>query len=409
MPGQSVAAGGGAGGSGGGSGSGSPNGSTNPGGGDSNGGTKDYQYILKADRASAPEGDTETGVQRLNLAEICPGYAVGDTVKITVEPLADGGYSFALQATENGTWLNSDSWGPDAGKNLSWECTPDDGMAAIYLWYLGGSYVMFNVKVEIVKKASVFGGFDVDKDMEETEDGGYAYDLSQVFADYQVEAGKRVKVTVRTSAAADGDYAEGEVWFTDVNGVKVSGDIGPESPVATLIGIPKNGKLIFTLKDGGDGADAAKFGAMAAGALAAGGQAARKANGQAGGTSLHVDSIRAEQQEDADILGELQSKGRIEVPSAMIKEEEGAKGEEGGYKVYFSFDGEDVKDAGAFSANLVVNNDWSLGNDAWEIREDEGGQYIWRPYDSPSNIILACWYNGGYSFRVNQVVRIKSA
>ncbi len=409
VPGQSVAAGGGAGGSGGGSGSGSPNGSTNPGGGDSNGGTKDYQYILKADRASAPEGDTETGVQRLNLAEICPGYAVGDTVKITVEPLADGGYSFALQATENGTWLNSDSWGPDAGKNLSWECTPDDGMAAIYLWYLGGSYVMFNVKVEIVKKASVFGGFDVDKDMEETEDGGYAYDLSQVFADYQVEAGKRVKVTVRTSAAADGDYAEGEVWFTDVNGVKVSGDIGPESPVATLIGIPKNGKLIFTLKDGGDGADAAKFGAMAAGALAAGGQAARKANGQAGGTSLHVDSIRAEQQEDADILGELQSKGRIEVPSAMIKEEEGAKGEEGGYKVYFSFDGEDVKDAGAFSANLVVNNDWSLGNDAWEIREDEGGQYIWRPYDSPSNIILACWYNGGYSFRVNQVVRIKSA
>lgn len=392
VPGQSVAAGGGAGGSGGGSGSGSPNGSTNPGGGDSNGGTKDYQYILKADRASAPEGDTETGVQRLNLAEICPGYAVGDTVKISVEPLADGGYSFALQATENGTWLNSDSWGPDAGKNLSWECTPDDGMAAIYLWYLGGSYVMFNVKVEIVKKAPVFGGFDVDKDMEETEDGGYAYDLSQVFADYQVEAGKRVKVTVRTSAAADGDYAEGEVWFTDVNGVKVSGDIGPESPVATLIGIPKNGKLIFTLKDGGDGADAA-----------------RKANGQAGGTSLHVDSIRAEQQEDADILGELQSKGRIEVPSAMIKEEEGAKGEEGGYKVYFSFDGEDVKDAGAFSANLVVNNDWSLGNDAWEIREDEEGQYIWRPSDSPSNIILACWYNGGYSFRVNQVVRIKSA
>ena len=117
-----------------------PNTTTTPGNVLTEGDGNIYNYVLK--ETTATDGK---GILSFSIPELCPDYAAGDKIKITVRALSDGGYSYGIQNNEllaDGTieWAKSETFGNSDGKTCSRECTPLDGKFDICLWYLGGSY-----------------------------------------------------------------------------------------------------------------------------------------------------------------------------------------------------------------------------------------------------------------------------
>lgn len=75
-----------------------------------------------------------------------------------------------------------------------------------------------------------------------------------------------------------------------------------------------------------------------------------------------------------------------------------------GIKVYYEYDG-DIKDGSQLSANLIVNGDWSYGNESWELGEDSArssnGKYIFYPSENKINsVTLAVWYMSGKPLKI---------
>lgn len=354
-----AAPGGGSGGSGGGGGGGGssshgsagrPNYSTDPapsGDDDRTDGVRTYDYVLNEDRSGIAEGETDntTGVQTLDLAQICPGYKVGDTVRITVTPKSDGGYSYALQATQGGSWSTSDSWGE--GASNSWECTPDDGKAAVYLWYLGGSYFMFNVSVEVTHAAPVVEEVPVN------EGESLDYQLGEILEESQIPEGARLKMTVTTRAAVEGEPYRGTISYTDVNGVRVQKEISNESPAAILYGVPEGTKLTIKME-----------------------------TGNAVISGLSVDEAQEGEAAEDMPLAQMEPGTTVVLPESVVEEgPEASEGQESGLKIY-------VANGDGLSGVAMINGDWNqhLELSAASVLSDDKGTYIWYPWVNPESV-----------------------
>ncbi len=364
--GTGTASGGGGGGGGGGHSS-RPNTGTTPGESGNNPGStvKDFQYIM---REHIGEEENPNGKRQFQIRELCPDYEPGDTVRFTVQMLSDGGYSCALSTTLNG-FTSSDSWGPDAGQEQTWETTPgEDGTVTMNLWYLGGSYLMFNLKAEVTKKPARFPEFVVKQG--ETVD----YDLSKLMAEMEIRPGSRIKVTVSAESADGSDYS-GEVVMTDQNGVTLSAAISGDVSPSVVAGTPKDGKTIRLGASEGE---------------------------------VRIRRITVEALAESGALAEFQGVTRAEIPLEQIQKQEAAEGEETGLKVYYDAAGQNPGTGSSYQ--LVVNNAWDHGqNDTWILKEDRDGKYIWYPCQSVSSLLAACWYLDGEPFKILKVVQMTAA
>lgn len=344
-----------------------------------------YSWIMKKDRASAAEGDNTSGVTSFTLSQIqkmCPDYEPGDTIRLKITAISDGGYSFALQTTQDGNWINSDSWGPEAGSSQSWECTPDpvsadQNVCGVYLWYLGGSYFAFNVEAEVVKKAEKYPFFAIEKE---------EYTLEELVPGFTLPSGKRIRLTLNVQKKELESTAEfaGKIAAEDKNGTKTSARFSNELLKAVLIGTLKDGKVSITDENGNSLA----------------------------GSGIMVTGAQAEILEDEDILAELAGAGQAELSKDAITKavSEAETGEKAGLKVYYEYDG-DIKDTGSISMNLVVNSDWGYGNSSgsFETGEDETGTYIWYECDPEAvdYLLVPVWYLGQGSFKITEIKAVK--
>ncbi len=375
--GTQIAAGGsgGSGGSGGGSGSsggsgsaGRPNYSTEPGGaGDySPDDIHEYTYILKADRNSAAEGDDTTGVYRLSLSEICPDYRVGDTVKVTATSFSDGGYSYALQAIEGGSWNTSDSWGSAVN---SWECTPDDGNVALYLWYMGGSYFMFNLTAEVTHAAPIV------EEVQVGEGESLRYSLTDILSESGISNGSPISLTVGVRGAEEGmDYA-GTISFTDANGIVVSKSFSSDSTSVTLYGVPEGSAFTITAE-----------------------------TGDVVITSVKVQSFDNQGSQGQKFMAQADPGTTVTIPESLLEAAEQApEGQEPGVKIY-------VENTGGLSGVVVFNGDWNTHVDIQEsiIRTDAEGTYIWCAVEDAAEItqVAITSYWSDQTLGIRKIVRL---
>ncbi len=362
-----------------------PGADVNPGGTLSDEVLRKYNWILKKDRASAAEGDNTSGVTSFTLSQIqkmCPDYEPGDTIRLKVTAMSDGGYSFALQTTQDGKWINSDSWGPEAGNSQSWECTPDpvsadQNLCGVYLWYLGGSYFAFNIEAEVVKKAEKYPSFMIEKE---------EYTLEDMVPGFTYPSGKRIRLTLNLQKADAGNTAEfaGKIAAKDANGTKLSARFSNELLKPVLVGTLKDGRVSITDENGDP----------------------------LTGLGIMVTGAQAEILEDDNAFAEFTGAGQAELPKDAVTKavSEAETGEKTGLKVYYAYSG-DIKDAGSISMNLVVNSDWGYGNssDSFKTGEDEKGTYIW--YEcNPENVnylLVPVWYLGEGSFKITEIAAVK--
>lgn len=408
---------GGSGGGGGGKGSSRyPNNSTEPVGDETNNERTNLYHSLHEGREVVKEGvlkqgrnsktseeDTETGAYKIKIKDFCPDYAVGDKVRVNVSYLSDeGSPSIALVTTENG-YTSSDDDGIRNKNTLVWDCVPPDGEVTLNLWYLGNNkYFMYKVSCEILEKVPGFAVEDINNNdsfgepeiSEDTDDKGnptvtmtYPFSLAELARVSDVELGEdcRIKLTVYPVAdPQEGD--EYNVYFEDVNGAKVTGSL--EGSSVTLVGTPKDDTIYFafTTKN------------------IAAAQRARAAFPPISFSNFVLKQLPA-----MDILAELVSIGRVELSSTKANPrpiEETDKAEDG-VKVYFEYDGNDVKEEDLGGA-LVVNGDWDYTNEKWDVRSDENGEYIWCAGSAQSTVMLSLWTIKS-SFRITSVVGVRKA
>lgn len=360
--------------------------------------------VLKQGRNSkTSEEDTETGAYKIKIKDFCPDYAVGDKVRVNVSYLSDeGSPSIALVTTENG-YTSSDDDGIRNKNTLVWDCVPPDGEVTLNLWYLGNNkYFMYKVSCEILEKVPGFAVEDINNNdsfgepeiSEDTDDKGnptvtmtYPFSLVELARVSDVELGEdcRIKLTVYPVAdPQEGD--EYSVYFEDVNGAKVTGSL--EGSSVTLVGTPKDDTIYFAFTTKNTAAA----------------QRARAAFPPVSFSNFVLKQLPA-----MDILAELVSIGRVELSSTKANPrpiEETDKAEDG-VKVYFEYDGNDVKEEDLGGA-LVVNGDWDYTNEKWDVRSDENGEYIWCAGSAQSTVMLSLWTIKS-SFRITSVVGVRKA
>ncbi len=360
--------------------------------------------VLKKGRNSkTSEEDTETGAYKIKIKDFCPDYAVGDKVRVNVSYLSDeGSPSIALVTTENG-YTSSDDNGIRNKNTLVWDCVPPDGEVTLNLWYLGNNkYFMYRVSCEILEKVPGFAVEDINNNdsfgeperTEDTDDKGnpiitmtYPFSLAELARVSDVELGEdcRIKLTVYPVAKPqEGD--EYSVYFEDVNGAKVTGNL--EGSSVTLIGTPKDDTVYFAFTTKNGAAAQSTKGAF---------------------PPVSFSNFVLKQLPAIDILAEIVSSGRVEISSTKanprpIEETDKA---ENGVKVYFEYEGNNVKEEDLGGA-LVVNGNWDYTNDKWVVRTDENGEYIWCAGSAQSTVILSLWSIKS-SFRITSVVGVKKA
>lgn len=352
---------GGSGGSGGGGGSASrPNNSTTPGGTSTNNGTKHYEYSLRVARSSLSEeqvkNDFKSGIYYLDLETLCPGYEEGDEVTIQVSPYSDGGYSYALVDTSSGYGEASDSFGTEG----SWTVTPGAlsdarraegyGQVGLYLWYMGGSYFLFNLDVKVTKKAPKFETLTV-KQGETTN-----LSLKEVLKQAEVDLEKPVKLTI--AVKGESGFAGNAVLKladgTTVRGIYETNAENQDTDASVvLIGnMAEDAKLSFEVAENSS-TDSYQVVRATAEQADFGDENSEKATALAlfpSGQQMRV----------------LMPKRVIQ---AQFKKDGGSiLGAETGLKVYYSGNPDNTWTDGMFSIN---------GDSSWTKEEDEKGTYLW--------------------------------
>ncbi|WP_432628638.1 glycoside hydrolase family 5 protein, partial [Brotaphodocola sp.] len=348
---------GGSGGSGGGGGSAShPNNSTTPGGTSTNNGTKHYDYSLRVARSSLSEAQVETdfktGIYYLDLEKLCPGYEEGDEVTIQVSPYSDGGYSYALVDTSSGYGDASESFGTEG----SWSVTPGAlsdarraegyGQVGLYLWYMGGSYFLFNLDVKVTKKAPKFEALTVKRGETST------LSLKEVLEQAEVDLKKPVKLTVAVKGESGfaGDAALKLADGTTVRGIYETNAENQDTDASVVL-----------------------IGSMAADARLSF-EVAENSNAD----SYQVVRVTAEQADLGDENTALASfpsgqQMKVLMPKrviqAQLKKDGGSiLGEKTGLKLYYTGNPDNTWSDGMFSIN---------GDSRWTKEEDENGTYLW--------------------------------
>ncbi len=333
----------------------------------------------------------------IDLAQLCPGYEIGDKVKIYVSYLSDDGATPVLITSENDYTELKDAV---TNKNtVTCDFISPDGKVKLQLWWLGsGKYFKYKVSGEITEKASARSALieDIAQNLTATDNSGeYLYSLNEVLQDSAIESGKRVKLTIKPAFIEGQENVKGTVWFEDESGAIISTRLVDEDegiPVssAVLEGTPRDSKLYFTIENR---------------------EMRTRTFSRSAQPSMKILEIQAEVLPELGegVVAELVTMQTVRVPadSNMITTVEAAAGEEAGMRVYFAFDGEDIHDQSKFSTSLIVGSDYH-GNDVWDIRQDENGDsYIWYPGNVSGDISLTCWYNGGVSFKLKNIVQMQ--
>ena len=370
-----------------------PNTTTTPGNVLTEGDGNIYNYVLK--ETTATDGK---GILSFSIPELCPDYAAGDKIKITVRALSDGGYSYGIQNNEllaDGTieWAKSETFGNSNGKTCSRECTPLDGKFDICLWYLGGSYFAFDVTVE---KASEDprpvepdpipeGALAVVKN-----GGNVAFTSEQIYAHEAVEGDiSGVKLYY--------EYAAGDIRDVSANFV-VNFDWGYGND-SWETGSDENGDYLWYACEGDiynmefycwylDSGESILF------------------------TDIVV--VKGSQEPGVDdpdpdgTLAEIKSGENVSFTNEQIYAHEAVEGETSGVKLYYEYSGGDIREV---SGNFVVNYDWNYGTDAWETGSDENGDYLWYACEGDIyNMEFYCWYMGAEeSIKFTDIVVVKAA
>lgn len=364
--------GGGGGGGGGGRGGSAPNYSTDPVGSEQGLGGK-YRYIIKVDGNKATNDEN---VQQLDLRQLQPDYQIGDTVKITLTCVSNGGTSYAIGTMEGGDFKLSETANNE--KTYSWTCTPDYGNASVSVWYLGGDYMAFNADVEVVKKAPRFDPFTIT--YEQAKDG---YDLTpQIKAAmerYGLKAGDRMKITVSTEQV-NGEYA-GDILFTSENGIDVSTSLKE----STVLYAPKLGSGISIKLDN------LQYGAGPA------------------SNPIKITNIKVEKMDtkkEPDVLAQFETQGSVEeIPMSWVTTE--VTDADYGLKLYVdcTADFKDVQWRLTINSQEIGHN---LNTDKWELKNDGGESFIWYPMgadDTLSRLAFNGWYWPG-TLKIKKVVHV---